>query len=125
MTISLTPDLMARLNLLAKNSSEYIRRVLRMHLYNDEELEKKQQELEERIKAIEKFKGKGEEQETVEFNTTWTNFLENARAVINRDASYFDAQRKLFNNTFGQDVDKQEFLALLEKVKPNLHESKE
>ena len=122
-SITITPEQIARMNILGKDRSQYIRRLIEMDLYSDEEIEKKQQELKEEDQMLEKLKGRNREEEAkIELNSNWVPYLENAKAVIEKDRGFLEGQTKGFNNHFGEDITIEEFEKLLEKVKSRLQE---
>lgn len=97
-----------------------------MDLYEDEEIEKRQQELKQEIESLEKLKGRDRKDEVkIELNKNWIPYLQNARAVVERDRNFLEAQKNGFNNTFGKDITIEEFEELLKKVKPKIIEIRE
>lgn len=122
-SITLLPEQISMMNILGKERSQYIRKLIESDLFSDDQLNKRQEELRIEIDELEKLKGrdrtKGIE---IELNKHWIPYLQNAKAVIERDRNFLKAQRDGFNNTFGENVTTEEFDELLKKVKPNLKE---
>ena len=124
-SITLTPEQISQMNILGKDRSQYVRKLIDMNLFTDKEIEKRQQELRGEIEMLEKLKGRDRKEEIkIELNVHWIPYLENAKAVIGRDRSFLEGQKNGFNNTFGKDITTEEFEALLKKVDPRLHESR-
>lgn len=111
------------MNILGKDRSQYIRKLIDSNLFTDKEIEKRQQELREESEELEKLKGRSRIEEIkVELNSNWIPYLKNALQAIERDRKFFEGQKQGFYENFGKDLSDEEFEYLLNKVKPKLHE---
>ncbi len=123
-TITVTPEQISRMALLGKDRSSYIRNLIDNNLFTVEEIVKRQAELKAEIDHLELHKDrKQDETITIELNSNWIPYLENARATVERDPTFLKAQCDGFNNNFSKDISLEEFKQLLGKVKPKLRES--